>query len=54
MLELKDRRRRAVKTKVKYNTLNSMEIDKKCAFILSQKEKVLTSFTEQYLEDLLV
>lgn len=53
-LELKDRRKRDVRQKIKQTMVVSSEVERRCYAVLSGKTKVLRNFTEQYLEDLLV
>jgi len=53
-LEIKERRRKAIKLKYKYQPITSTDLDKKYNRMIEQKEQILHNFTDQYLEDLLI
>lgn len=54
LLELKDRRKKALREKLTARLLISVEIDHKYNEIINKKQVVVKNFTEQYIEDLLV
>lgn len=54
MLELKDKRKKNMRQKYKYQGMTANEVEKQIRTDINNKHTVIGSFNDQYLEDLLI